>query len=69
MYELETQVLLNRFRCAAQIARLADIGNQQEAGADDRGSRPKRYERELEEIERRVAETIARHRALCSRHR
>jgi hypothetical protein len=67
--KLETEILLNRFRCQAQIARLADIGNQQEAGADDRAGRPKRYERELEEIERRITETIARHRDLCARHR
>jgi hypothetical protein len=67
--KLETEILLNRFRCAAEIARLSDIGNQQKAGADDRGSRPRSYERELEEIERRIAETLERHRLLSARRR
>lgn len=62
VYELETQVLLNRFRCAAEIARLSNVGEQQEHAADDGAGRPKRYEQELEEIDRRITETLERHR-------
>lgn len=71
--KLETEILLNRFRCNAELARLADFGNQQEAREDDRTGRPDNREsveqKKLEEIERRVAETLERHRALYAHNR
>jgi len=71
--KLETEILLNRFRCAAEIARLSNVAEHEEAGADDRSRRADNRERveqqKLEEIERRVAEAIARHRALIAENR
>ena len=121
VYELETQMLLNRFRCAAQLIKSGD-GSQHDHGADThhhgaqihepegiawlrgadgvprdtntvdekqdsgdhlanlaeqkqeragehRAGGEERHKAALEEIERRVAETIARHKLFAAGHR
>lgn len=73
MFTFETQRLLNRFQCAAQVTASVQVAEHEEAGADDRrggaDDRESVQQQKLDEIERRVAETIARHRALISRNR
>lgn len=120
VYELETQMLLNRFRCAAQLIGLREgeetnrganvhadgerieqpdliIGlvqgpnipndaddvsdkqgyrhrsylaeQQQERAGEHRAGGEERHKAALEEIERRVAETIARHKLFAGRSR
>ena len=63
--KLEAEIILNRFRNAAELARLAQVAEQQEENAAGHGaSRDDRQKRELEDIERRITETLERHRAL-----
>jgi hypothetical protein len=57
--KLEAEIILNRFRNAAELARLAHIAEQQEERAEEHGaSRDDRQKRELQEIKRRGAETL-----------
>lgn len=71
--KLEAEIILNRFRNAAELARLSNVAEHEEAGANDRRGCAHDWEsvqqQKLEEIERRVAETIARHRALIASNR
>lgn len=39
MFSLETQILLNRFRCQAHLSELERAEKQQEPGAKDRDAR------------------------------
>lgn len=67
--KLETEILLNRFRCTAEIARLSNVREQQNDREEDRGRSADHYKDALEEIERRVAEVLERHRALWAQKR
>lgn len=60
--KLEAEILLNRFRCEAELLRLAQVAEQKQERAEEHGrGRADGYERELEEIERRITETLNRH--------
>lgn len=68
--KLEAEILLNRFRCNAEIARLSNLAEQkQERAGEHRAGGEERHKAALEEIERRVAETIARHKLFTVRSR
>lgn len=53
MFEFETLVLLNRFRCAAQLAASVQIAEQQKDGAEDGCSRERPDEGALDRREGR----------------
>lgn len=65
--KLELEIILNRFRCAAELSRLANVAEQENQCAEQSAGGEEIRKAALEEIERRVAETVRRHDALFRR--